>query len=731
MGKIVYTPGVVVGLLPDQKGFWKGWEKKIRTASKRLAQETSLEHDPVEVDFSIFTPDKYLLSEATIVGGVESEPGHPGWICEPHGKFLNDNGNFWFNQVLIETYKSFIWAENYLEHVQEPALSKGKILDAVLWVVREFEPGYREPIPTVFVDILVATNRKHAKLVASIESGDMRGLSMGTEITHSQCSKCCRIFREGEDEPCRHIKNDLGKYFHGDDGKRHRIGEGCGVPGIKNSNKYIEACVRGDTRVVTPDGCEKVSNLVGRSPRILTEYGVRQSETVKNTRRDRVCRIRTKLGNNLYATKDHQVKVLGEEGIPVWRTVSEIHEGDYLLCRRGDGGVLPENRGQSEDFWFAAGVFYGGGSYQNKGDQFSFAVRKGEEEILSRIETWLVSQGYEKYSEKEFGGSRSAERRTKELYCIYKQLGRSDEIRRSKVPVYRISASHEGLKKVIPSYQSYGNWRNSGVPEVLWDEGRRQIGAFLRGLFSADACAFNTSTHVGLTTKRRKLAQDVQKLLLLLGCVSAIRRKSWVGPFGGGRAYVVELVGKKSRVNFANYIGFEQPAKQRRIGQMLVTKRETQRQGYYNATPLLNSIFQDPIREQSSIATTVWGIKRGKSNKVAGGSIDRIIGLAEKYGTPGIALETLKSYRDEDWFFDRVTKITEEDSIVEVFDPVNVNGTSSYVSNGVVSHNSWVKVQAFEPAVRHDTLRVGDVWSGKILKAKVPQSRIQESARET
>lgn len=221
------------GILTSNKP-WRAWEQHSRLAGRSLAQETGRRTGAIQVDFSKFKPSKYLLSWATIVAGVE--PGENGfYIPEAHSKWVNDNGNAWLNQVLLESYKSFIMAENYQEHIQIPALSKGKILDAVAWVVRDKE------LATVFVDILVATNkRKHPALVRDIVDGKINTMSMGCNITHSQCSRCGEIFEEGEDQ-CDHINEQLRKKFRGDDGEQHIIAELCGVPGQIDTCGFIEA----------------------------------------------------------------------------------------------------------------------------------------------------------------------------------------------------------------------------------------------------------------------------------------------------------------------------------------------------------------------------------------------------------------------------------------------------------------------------------------------------------
>src|SRR3990172_2477412 len=104
-----------------------------------------------------FDPDDYLLSHATIICSVDVEDnpkndkGHEYRVTEKTQSGINSNFDAWQKKLLLDTYKTFIGAENYLEHCQIPELSKGKILDAVAREVGDF----------IYIDILVATNRKH------------------------------------------------------------------------------------------------------------------------------------------------------------------------------------------------------------------------------------------------------------------------------------------------------------------------------------------------------------------------------------------------------------------------------------------------------------------------------------------------------------------------------------------------------------------------------------------
>jgi hypothetical protein len=118
------------------------------------------------------------------------------------------------------------------EHVQIEEQSKGRIIDAVA----------RDIGPSVYVDILIATNRKHASLVQDIEQGRMSTLSMGCSVTETQCTKCGHVAAD-ETQMCEHIKYSKGNYEFGPDGQRYRIAELCGHESLDPTGgvHFIEA----------------------------------------------------------------------------------------------------------------------------------------------------------------------------------------------------------------------------------------------------------------------------------------------------------------------------------------------------------------------------------------------------------------------------------------------------------------------------------------------------------
>ena len=227
----------------------KTWVK-IRTASSDKNIPASIVDQANTILGSEFNPEQYLLTHATIVASVDTyEPSNSKLgSVEDNGftvnrkygnfrikpecdKFINNNLDSWDRDVLLKSYRTFIGSHNFVEHVQVEDLSKGRIIDAVARDIGE----------SVYIDILVATDRKHTDLVKAIESGKMNSMSMGCTVDFTQCTKCGNVAID-ETEMCKHIRYEKGNTFFDDGGKQHRIAELCGHKSIEGGGvTFIEA----------------------------------------------------------------------------------------------------------------------------------------------------------------------------------------------------------------------------------------------------------------------------------------------------------------------------------------------------------------------------------------------------------------------------------------------------------------------------------------------------------
>lgn len=225
---------------------------KVRTASVHNGSVSNVLSDQAkEILGGKFSTDQYLLTHATIVCSVDvldQTEVKTGSVVEDGqnvirkfsdyrissncDKYINNNMDAWSRDVLMKSYKTFIGAHNFVEHVQVEDLSKGRIIDAVA----------RDIGDSIYVDILVATDRKHSDLVAAIENGQMATMSMGCSVDFTICTKCGHVAAD-ETEMCKHIKYEKGNTFYDSQGHKHRVAELCGHPTVDPTGgvTFIEA----------------------------------------------------------------------------------------------------------------------------------------------------------------------------------------------------------------------------------------------------------------------------------------------------------------------------------------------------------------------------------------------------------------------------------------------------------------------------------------------------------
>jgi hypothetical protein len=225
------------------------WSGMRKAASAKVPHDLSAQAS--EILGVTFNPDQYLLTHCTIVGSVEvdSVPGaklgtvktgsktinrkYSDFYIHPESSaMVNNNGDSWSRAVLLKSYRTFIGAHNFQEHVQIEEQSKGRVIDAAA----------RDVGSSLYIDILVATDRKHVSLVQDIESGKTATLSMGCTTDFTICSNCGHVAAD-ETELCDHIRYAKLNTFMDDQGNKRVIAELCGHTDYDDTGgvQFIEA----------------------------------------------------------------------------------------------------------------------------------------------------------------------------------------------------------------------------------------------------------------------------------------------------------------------------------------------------------------------------------------------------------------------------------------------------------------------------------------------------------
>ena len=210
-------------------------EKNLRNAARVVLQE--------------YDPKDFMLSHCTIIASVDAEKSaaplgksmvdgfqierkYADWLITPDtSKYVNNNNDAWERKLLLACFRTFIGGENYVEHIQIPEMSKGKIIDAAA----------RDIGDAIYVDILVATQKRHRSLISAITSGQLQTLSMGCQVEFTICTKCGNTAYD-ETQLCNHIRYFKGNDFVDELGKKRKIAELCGhINEEPGSVKFIEA----------------------------------------------------------------------------------------------------------------------------------------------------------------------------------------------------------------------------------------------------------------------------------------------------------------------------------------------------------------------------------------------------------------------------------------------------------------------------------------------------------
>lgn len=454
---------------------------------------------------------------------------------------------------------------------------------------------------------------------------------------------------------------------------------------IYNLDEY-NACCSGETLVVTENGMKKIRDI-NEDKFILTEFGFRRFESLRKYKEKDTLNIRTKMGRYLNVTPNHKFKIINEDGEIVWKESRFIEAGDYLLGKRGRGDFHSKNK-LDKNIWYLVGFAYGDGTLFN--ESIKWLIPEGEEESKQLIEL-ILKENNAKFNIRE----RTPDKHkfntkftcNKSMFIINTSLNQLPK-----------------LKKILPKYEKRGKWK-SHLPYKIWNESDEHICSFLRGLFDTDGTVQKGNPQ--LTTKWKSLAEEIQSLLLMLGIISSIGEIKTLWDNEYRTYYILRVFGKRSVKIFIDKIGFNLTRKatalKNKNDSINVVKKPpkvfcSDRMIIPYADKILNNIFTSKKRmskfqvkdrelEEKQTLGLICRVKQGYCKKLPDNRVESVLNKAVEYTSKNKFRDLLENYIKHGWFFDKVTSVNIGGKI-EVFDPINVEETKSYLTFGIVSHNS-------------------------------------------
>ncbi len=233
--------------------------------------------------------------------------------------------------------------------------------------------------------------------------------------------------------------------------------------------------------------------------------------------------------------------------------------------------------------------------------------------------------------------------------------------------------------------RSHEKW----VPGRVFEQSAEGIGAFLRHLWATDGCLWaeegGNRVRVYYATSSRRLAEDIQSLLLRLGVMST---RSEVGQGGRGRPqWHVQVRNRASVLGFLRAVG---TVGTRRTGIAAEIVHRTEPLGAHAGGDVIPRAAWRTLVQPAMAATgtTTRALHAAIDTRYCGSTLYRTnIGRTRaRRVADAVACEPLRSLAVSDVYWDRVRSI-EPDGIEEVFD-LEVDGLHNFVAGDIIVHNS-------------------------------------------
>lgn len=290
-------------------------------------------------------------------------------------------------------------------------------------------------------------------------------------------------------------------------------------------------CVAGDSIINTEHGLGSIKELssMKRGELIKTDISPTPIDQWIDNGEMETLTTTTKDGYELEGTLSQRVRVIDTHGDYIWRRLDELHTTDWLAIqiknRMFGKGELP-----AFEFVHKPGTFR----------KNSFMFPKTLTEDYAYLMGLLIGDG--RCTTRDGVQLCVCERQMEHLVqnLFIKLFGRKGKI-------FGHWAFFCGVE-LRAFLQNLGidyhrSWQKR-VPKSIWTAPRPVIAAFIRGLFDTDGTVRKTgrnknSADVKLTTTSKKLAQDIQQLLLNFGIVSNVQTVNTTGKITHIRGRIV------------------------------------------------------------------------------------------------------------------------------------------------------------------------------------------------
>ncbi|MFB6244283.1 MAG: LAGLIDADG family homing endonuclease, partial [Halobaculum sp.] len=450
---------------------------------------------------------------------------------------------------------------------------------------------------------------------------------------------------------------------------------------IRNHNTTTIAptgCVEENSLVSTDEGLREISDLDQTTAEfeqwdeidvgVTTDGGTKSATAVYDNGFDEVREIETEAGFGIAATPSHRFRTITDDGAYAWKEADAFEPGDRILLQRDtfDGGSrVPLDTSERENY------------YRNTDSDLQLPEEMSPD--LAEFLGYFVGDGY---VHDGVGVKLVVESEATELDEHLRELGQrlfgvtpTVEDRDTR-HVLTFGGRH------LPRYFEANGWKkddgNHGegaasafVPEEVLRGDEAVAKSFLRGLFEADGTA---SRKVELSTVSSTLADQVQTLLLSLGCVfvrDSLEMEDVDDHYGDRPRHSVRGANKREDQRFLDEIGFVTKS----------TAFDLDPQSYRNDTYPPSVV--DHLRAVDGYDSVSKPVKKRVNQSPINGSVSRKL-------VRDVEAETGETVRIDgreltDFYAATVESVTDGTAYTK---DISVPSNNTYVANGFVTHNT-------------------------------------------
>jgi len=439
-----------------------------------------------------------------------------------------------------------------------------------------------------------------------------------------------------------------------------QLSRAAGDSGVEPKLSTLRECVAGDTIVCLADGRRvPIRELIGTTPEVLAVEDGRivraKSDLIWSVGIRPLFKVRLASGREIRATSQHRLHAFGE-----WKCVSDLRVGDRLAIAR----ALPEPVGAQS--WpelrlALLGQMIGDGSYLS-GSSLRYTTSSVENSAM------VARAAIE-----EFGAT---------VTCCMPINGWHQLWISGNGDRWHPAGVNEWLRSIGVHGQRSHQKR---VPREVFTLPNAEIAVLLRHLWATDGC-IHVSERAGhsayYATNSRGLASDVAALLLRFGIVT---RTTTIREDGYKDGYQIHVSGARDQLRFLDQIGAFGPRVEP-AGELAAALGGVVSNTNVDTVPRevfakVRARMQErgiTHRAMASVRGTSYGgtahFKFAPSRAVLA-DYARLLDDTE-----------LRDIATSDLFWDRIVAI-EPAGEEEVFD-LTVPGPSSWLADGIVSHNS-------------------------------------------